>query len=131
MDNNTQVVERAPQQDRASKEREPALLPPVDVIEDANGILLIADMPGVSKEQLHLRIEGDTLTVEGEVSLPGAEGLRAGHAEVQLARYRRSFTLSKELDPEQISASLVQGVLEVRIPKTAYAQPRRIEVSVE
>lgn len=130
MDNNTQVVERAPQQDRAAKQREPALLPPVDVIEDANGILLVADMPGVSKEQLHLRIEGDTLTVEGEVTLAGMEGLQAGHAEVQLSRYRRSFTLSKELDPEQITANLVQGVLEVRIPKTAYAQPRRIEVTV-
>jgi HSP20 family molecular chaperone IbpA len=130
MDNNTQVVERAPQQDRAVREREPALMPPVDVIEDAGGILLIADMPGVSKEQLHLRIEGDTLTIEGDVSLAGADGLRAGHAEVQLSRYRRSFTLSKELDPEQISASLVHGVLEVRIPKTAFAQPRRIEVTV-
>jgi HSP20 family molecular chaperone IbpA len=130
MDNNTQVVERAPQQDRAAKAREPALLPPIDVIEDGNGILLVADMPGVSKEQLHLRIDSDTLTIEGEVSLPGPQGVQAGHAEVQLARYRRSFTLSKELDPEQISATLVHGVLEVRIPKAAHAQPRRIEVNV-
>jgi HSP20 family molecular chaperone IbpA len=130
MDNNTQVVERAPQQDRAAREREPALLPPVDVIEDSNGILLVADMPGVSKEQLHLRIDSDTLTIEGEVALPGGQAVQAGHAEVQLARYRRSFTLSKELDPEQISATLVNGVLEVRIPKAAHAQPRRIEVSI-
>ena len=131
MDNNTQTVERAPQQDRAAKEREPALLPPVDVIEDGNGILLVADMPGVNKDQLHLRIDSDTLTIEGEVSLPPAQGLQAGHAEVQLPRYRRSFTLSKELDPSQIAATFVQGVLEVRIPKAPHAQPRRIEVTVD
>jgi len=131
MDNNTQTVERAPQQDRAAKEREPALLPPVDVIEDGNGILLVADMPGVNKEQLHLRIDSDTLTIEGEVTLPTAQGLQAGHAEVQLPRYRRSFTLSKELDPSQIAATFTHGALEVRIPKAPHAQPRRIEVTVD
>ena len=110
--------------------REPALLPPVDVIEDANGITLYADMPGVPKERLVLRVEDDTLNIEGEVVLPQPEGLTASHAEVQVPRYRRSFTLSKELDAEKVAAEFSNGVLRVRIPKAEHAQPRRIAVQV-
>lgn len=107
---------------------ERALLPPVDVIEDATGITLYADLPGVSRERLNLRVEGDTLTIEGELSLPLPEGMQAAHAEVEQARYRRRFTLSKELEPDKIGAELSHGLLRVRIPKAEHAQPRRIEV---
>jgi HSP20 family protein len=110
--------------------QERALLPPVDVLEDSTGITLYADLPGVPKDQLHLRVEGDQLAIEAEVRLPVPENMTAGHAEVTLSRYRRTFTLSKELDPEQVSAELSQGVLRVRIPKAAHAQPRKIEVKV-
>ncbi len=109
---------------------ERALLPPVDVVEDATGITLYADLPGVSRERLQLRVEGDTLAIEGEVVLPVPQDMQASHAEVQQSRYRRSFTLSKELDAGKIGAELTQGVLRVRIPKAEHAQPRRIEVSV-
>lgn len=109
---------------------ERALLPPVDVVEDATGITLYADLPGVSRERLHLRVEGDTLAIEGEVTLPVPQGMQASHAEVQQSRYRRLFTLSKELDAAKIGAELAQGVLRVRIPKAEHAQPRRIEVKV-
>lgn len=110
---------------------EPALLPPVDVIEDATGITLYADLPGVPKERLHLRVEGDQLGIEAEVALPAPAGIEAQHAEVTLSRYRRTFTLSKELDPEKVSAELVQGVLRVRIPKADHAQPRRVQIQVQ
>lgn len=107
-----------------------ALLPPVDVIEDAGGILLYADMPGVPKERLNLRIEAETLTIEGEVALEMPEGMEPSHAEVNLPRYRRLFTLSKELDSGKVSAEFKHGVLKLRIPKAEHAQPRRIEVKV-
>ena len=106
------------------------LLPPVDVIEDTTGLTLYADMPGVSRERLNLRVEGDTLTIEGELSLAVPQDMQASHAEVQQSRYRRAFELSKELDPQKIAAELNQGVLRVRIPKAEHAQPRRIEVRV-
>lgn len=109
---------------------EPALLPPVDVIEDSSGITLYADMPGVPREKLGLRVEGDQLTLEGDIELATAEGLQSTHAELTLPRYRRAFTLSKELDPSKVSAELSHGVLRVRIPKMEHAQPRRIEISV-
>lgn len=109
---------------------EPALLPPVDVIEDGTGITLYADLPGVPKDRLQLRVEGDQLHIEAEAVLPMPQGLDATHVEVGLSRYRRAFTLSKELDADQVSAELSRGVLRVRIPKAAHAQPRRIAVQV-
>jgi HSP20 family molecular chaperone IbpA len=114
----------------AARRDEPALLPPVDVVEDATGITLYADLPGVPKDRLNLRVEGDTLSIDAELALPMPQGMEPTHAEVQLARYRRAFTLSKELDPTKVSAELVHGVLRVRIPKAEHAQPRRIEIRV-
>jgi HSP20 family molecular chaperone IbpA len=110
--------------------REAAVLPPVDVIEDATGITLYADLPGVGREQLNLRVEADTLTIEGEVALNAPEGLQPSHAEVQVPRYRRVFTLSKELDPDKIAAEMSHGVLKLRIPKAEHAQPRKVQIRV-
>jgi HSP20 family molecular chaperone IbpA len=109
---------------------EAALTPPVDVIEDAAGITLYADLPGVPRDKLGLRIDSDTLTIEGEVALPLPQEMTPSHAEVQLAHYRRAFTLSKELDADKISAEFAHGVLRVRIPKAEHAQPRKIQVAV-
>ena len=109
---------------------EPALLPPVDVIEDASGITLYADLPGVAKERLSVQVEADTLTISGEMDVPMPQGMAATHAEVTLPRYRRSFTLSKELDAEKLSAELKNGVLKLRIGKAAHAQPRKVDIKV-
>jgi HSP20 family protein len=105
-----------------------ALMPRVDVVEDASGLTLWADLPGVSKDQLELKVEGDTLTVEGSIAAWTPDKLEPLYAEVRLPRYRRAFTLSRELDPSKIEANLKDGVLQLRIPKQEHAQPRRIEV---
>lgn len=109
---------------------EAALMPPVEVVEDAEGITLLADVPGVPKDRLDLNIEADTITIEGGVRLEVPEGLEVTHAEVNLPRFRRVFTLSKELDAAKVSAELRDGVLKLRIPKAEHAQPRKIPVSV-
>jgi HSP20 family protein len=109
---------------------EATLTPPVDVLEDAGGITLIADIPGVPKEKLQLNINADTLTIEAELDFAMPEEMQASHAEVGLSRYKRSFTLSKELDTEKVTANLANGVLKIRIPKAAHAQPRRIDVGI-
>lgn len=106
------------------------LLPPVDVIEDAQGILLRADMPGVPKEALALHVDADRLTIEGEIRLSAPEGMRTTHGEVTLPRYRRVFTLSRELDVERVAAEFVNGVLTLRIPRVQQAAPRRIRIDV-
>jgi len=110
---------------------EPALLPPVDVVEDATGITLYADLPGVPKDRLQLNVEGDTLTIEGALGLNVPEGMQPAQAEIGLGRYRRVFTLSKELDADKVSAEFANGVLRLRIPKAEHAQPRRVEVQIQ
>ena len=107
-----------------------ALLPRVDVLEDEAGITLLADLPGVPKDQLELKVEGDELVIEGVMAPFTTEKLEPVYAEVRLPRYRRSFTLSRELDASRIEANLKDGVLTLRIPKLAHAQPRRISVHV-
>ena len=109
---------------------EAALMPPVDVIEDASGITLYADLPGVSKDKLNLHIEADTITIEGALNLDVPEGMEATHAEVSLPNFRRVFTLSKELDAEKVSAEFQSGVLKLRIPKAEHAQPRKIQIKI-
>jgi HSP20 family protein len=106
------------------------LMPPVDIYEDEAGLTLIADMPGVSKEQLAVRVTGDSLVIEGTASVPVMANMELVYGEVQTPQYRRSFTLSRELDPGKIDARLTNGVLTLRIPKTEEAKPRRIEVRV-
>ena len=108
---------------------QPALLPPVDVIEDATGITLYADLPGVPKEKLDVRIDGEVLVIEGEMGLDMPKDMEATHIEVSLPRYRRVFTLSKDLDAERMSAEMKHGVLKVHIQKAEHARPRRIQVN--
>lgn len=116
------------EQQKGPRYSEAALTPPVDVIEDSGGITLYADLPGVSREKLGLHVASDTLTIDAESDLAVPEGLESSHTEVGLGRFRRVFTLSKELDTGGISAELKQGVLKLRIPKAEHAQPRRIEI---
>ena len=110
---------------------DPALAPPVDVIEDAGGITLRADLPGVPRDRLCLEVDGDTLTIEGEIAIEPPEGMDPTHIEVDRARFHRAFSLSKELDTAHVKAELVHGVLTLRIPKAAHAQPRRVAVRVD
>lgn len=114
----------------AAARDELALLPPVDVIEDATGITLYADLPGVPKDRLNVRVEGETLLLDGELVLALPQEMQASHAEVQRQRYRRAFTLSREFDADKVGAEFSQGVLRLRIPKAEHAQPRRIAVQV-
>jgi HSP20 family protein len=102
--------------------------PPVDIWEDRDGITLRADMPGVSKERLNLRVDGNTLVLEGQVQFELSQGTEALYADLRSSLYRRSFTLSSELETEKIDARLKDGVLTVRIPKRAELRPRKIEV---
>lgn len=125
------MTDQATSNPNASAATENTILPLVDVIEDAGGITLYADLPGVPKDGLHLQVEADTLTIEGEMLLEMPEGMESTHVELACPRYRRVFTLSRELDTEQVAAEFDKGVLTLRIPKTAHAQSRKIEIQVD
>ncbi|MDP3168945.1 MAG: Hsp20/alpha crystallin family protein [Polaromonas sp.] len=111
-------------------ERNTAVLPPVDIFEDEAGFTVMADLPGVSKERLNVRVDGDSLVIEGAAEAPVGGEMALIYGEVLNPLYRRSFTLSRELDPSRIDAKLDNGVLRLSIPKAEAARPRRIEVTV-
>ncbi len=107
---------------------QPHVVPPVDVFENEHSITLLADLPGVAREQLQVRVDGDSLVLEATASTNGPQDLQLVYGEAQCPSYRRQFTLSRELDATRIEAQLRDGVLRLTIPKAEEARPRRIEV---
>jgi HSP20 family molecular chaperone IbpA len=107
-----------------------AMLPPVDIYEDATGITVKADLPGVSKDRLSVQVDKDTLTIEGEAEIQMPEGMEALYADLRTTQFRRSFTLSRELQADRIDAQMQDGVLTLKVPKREELQPRKIEVRV-
>ena len=102
--------------------------PPVDIFEDEGGVTLLADLPGVSREQLEVRVDGDTLLIEGTAAVPQVGEMELLYGELLSPVYRRSFTLSRDLDASRIDAQLTQGVLRLRLHKVEQAKPRRISI---
>ena len=128
---NAMQTQQQPQDKGTGSRTAPALLPPVDIIEDSTGITLLADLPGVGREDLTIGVDGRTLTIEAPLKLGEANALVSVYAEVRANHFRRSFELSGDLDTARIDAGLRDGVLTMRIPKLEQAKPRRIDVRVE
>ncbi|MFM0013436.1 Hsp20/alpha crystallin family protein [Paraburkholderia sediminicola] len=136
MSDTTQVIEReqptsvTPSTQAKSAERRATIVPAVDVFEDQTGITVVADLPGVSKDRLDVKVQDGNLVIEAEARVPTPDGLRLRHAEMPAPSYFRAFTLSPDFDTAKIEANLQDGVLKLRIPRSEKAQPRRIEVRV-
>ena len=104
--------------------------PAVDIYEAADGWVLKADMPGVSKEDVGVHVEKGVLTIEGRMGGPASTG-RLVYRGFEPADYFRSFPLSDEVDREKMSARMQDGVLTVTLPKAEAAKTRRIAVEGE
>ncbi|WP_447981923.1 Hsp20/alpha crystallin family protein [Achromobacter kerstersii] len=107
-----------------------ATLPAVDIYENATGITLMADLPGVSKDRLSIKVQANELLIEGEAAVQVPAEVRLVHNELREPLFRRSFTLGHDLDNDNISANLKHGVLTLQIPRLREAQPRKISVTV-
>ena len=115
---------------RETDRAQPSVVPPVDIFEDEAGITLLADLPGVSRDRLNVRVDGDSLVIEARADTGEAKEVELVYGEARHPSYRREFTLSRELDASRIEANLKDGVLKLGIPKAEEARPRRIEVQV-
>ncbi|MBS3820807.1 MAG: Hsp20 family protein [Bacteroidetes bacterium] len=103
-------------------------MPPTDIRETNDSIVLTADMPGVKPDGVDVTLEKDVLTVCGAVAdehLGNHNG--DGYAEYEVGNYQRSFALSDEIDRDKIDARMDNGVLTLTLPKTTPSQ-KRIEV---
>ena len=96
--------------------------PAVDIFENKDELLILADLPGVQKEDLAIQFDKGHLTLEGR--------LREFGPDEEPFDYRRTFVVPQGIDAEKIAAKLRNGVLELDLPKVAAARPRKIEVAV-
>ncbi|MEW5722411.1 MAG: Hsp20/alpha crystallin family protein [Thermodesulfobacteriota bacterium] len=106
----------------------PVFVPAVDIFESEEGMTLLADMPGVSKENLTVDLKENTLTLRGRVEPPGDQA-RVIYREYEVGDYFRQFSLSEAIDQENITAALKDGVLTLYLPKARPARPRRIDIA--
>lgn len=106
----------------------PVHLPVVDIFEDDNRITILADMPGVTTQELKIDLRENVLTLSGHV--PNSESATETNLlrEYQPGTYFRQFTLSEVIDQSKIDARLSQGVLRLELPKVERAKPRQITV---
>ena len=130
MNENKEMKTRESSEMQTRSEQDVYLLPAVDIYEDSGGITLKADLPGVSRDRLEIQVEGNNLAIEGQAAIEMPEGMESLHADIGTTRYRRSFTLSNELETDKVSAEMKDGVLTLQLPKRAELQPRKIKVKV-
>jgi HSP20 family molecular chaperone IbpA len=109
-------------------QRRITLTPPVDIFEDSQGVTLWADLPGVTKDRLDVKVHDGNLYIEAEAVVPTPAGLRLQHAEIRQPHFARAFSLGADFDASKIDANLKDGVLKLTIPRRDEARPRRIEV---
>jgi len=127
------VAARTQEKARSSREetrsQEQYITPPVDIYETTNGLVVTADLPGVAKEGLDVRVENNLLTIRGKAAhvAPGDPVYR----EYGLVNFFRQFELNEKVDQSKISAELKHGVLTLNLPKAEEAKPRKIEVKAE
>ncbi len=105
--------------------------PLIDIFETPEGLVLQADLPGVTSETLELQVQDNKLTLFGKVEDMIPESARLVHQEYGVGHYLRSFILSDEVDHDRITAKLNNGVLEVVLPRAPKTEPRRIQIRTE
>ena len=105
-------------------------VPAIDVAETQDRILVRAEVPGVKQEDIHIEFENGLLTLRGERKLEKSEGMTWHRVERIYGNFSRSFTLPRTVDPEKITASYREGILEVEVPKREETKPKQIRIEV-
>lgn len=109
--------------------RPAGVYPPVNLYDDGQSFLLRAEIPGARKESLDVSLKGDELTLRGERVIGAAEPNASYHRrERDAGQFRRVVTLPDTVDADKISARYQDGVLEVTLPRSPKAQPRKVEI---
>jgi HSP20 family molecular chaperone IbpA len=103
--------------------------PVTDIYETDNGLMIVMEMPGVTKERVTIDLQGDVLRIEGQIDFSQYKGMEPVYTEYNVGHYVRTFSLPSKIDREKIAAQLEDGVLTLTLPKVQEAQPRRISIS--
>jgi len=108
-----------------------AWVPPVDVAETQEKIVVRAEVPGMKQEDISIEFENGLLSIRGERKLVKEEGVTFHRVERTFGNFSRSFTLPRTIDPERIAATYRDGVLEIEVPKKEEAKPKQIRIAVK
>ena len=103
-------------------------VPRTDIYEDDEVLVVVMDLPGVRKDDVDITVEKDRLAVTGRIRFDDYEGMEPVYTEYNVGHFERAFVLSNEIDRDEISAEMNDGVLTLRLPKAPTAKPRRIEI---
>lgn len=126
----TQTTELQPKESERTRDL-PVATPATDIYEADSGIVLSVDLPGVRQDQVEVTLENRVLTISARSEYENPAGYELAHSEFGPVEFRRSFTLTEDVDRAAITARLKNGVLHLSLPKAAESQPRRIEVQSE
>lgn len=110
---------------------QPVYRPAVDILENDQGLTLLADMPGVNDKGIDIELNGHNLMIRGKVAEADLPAGTPVHAEFRPGGYERSFTLGDSIDRDHIRAVMKDGVLRLTLPKVGNAQARKIKVDFE
>jgi len=121
-------VQEPAQVRETTRQEERFVAPPVDIYETEEGLVLLADLPGVTADRLNVDVKDDVLTIEGRTELP-AHGTPVWR-EFELPSFFRQFQLPQQVDVAKITATLRHGVLTLKLPKAEAAKPKTIKVQI-
>jgi HSP20 family protein len=131
-DSNAKEIQVKPKQEVSSpaEQTKPGVIftPSVDIFETDRELTLLADLPGVTAENLTIDLRENTLTLTGEVDPFERADEEDILIEYEIGKYYRQFSLSNVIDQGKINANLTDGVLRLTLPKVEEAKPRKIEV---
>lgn len=106
--------------------------PMVDISESNNEVLVIAELPGLQKEDVKINLQDNVLSLEGEKTQETEEKGKCFHRlERGYGKFERSFVLPTAVKSDKVKASFKDGVLEIKLPKADEAKPRQIDISVQ
>ncbi len=121
--------QEAPQSTEVEATRtQPTFLPHTDIYEREDAIVVVTDMPGVSRESVDVNLENNELTITGRVDETTIEGHELVYTEYEAGDYQRKFRISGAFDTDKIDATMKNGVLRVVLPKAEGAQPHKINI---
>jgi HSP20 family molecular chaperone IbpA len=105
------------------------LVPPTDIYETADALVLALEMPGVGADSVYVSLDKRVLTITGQSAHHEPSDFALVHAEYRDGTYERAFTLSEAVDGARINASMKDGVLQLTLPKAQPAKAKTIPVS--
>ncbi len=110
---------------------EKQFMPAVDIYETDKAVTVLAEMPGVAKNGIAINLEDGILTIKGSRHKEEIGPKTVLLQEYEAGGYMRRFSMAETIDQEKIEASMTNGILQIVLPKTEPAKPRKIEVKVE